>query len=135
VFDSILAASKAKADEKAPQTNGNHGATSQGNPPKIEVSDGSADVHLSVRATKPERASTNVAPPEKMLSLVGELARTRQEVETNSARIQDLEEALKREKHAREVAEDRAAQLENTSRLARAGPSKSPQSRKTRALY
>jgi chromosome segregation ATPase len=60
-----------------------------------------------------------------MLSLVGELARARQEMETNSARIHDLEEALKREKHAREVAEDRAAQLENTSRLARANPSKS----------
>jgi hypothetical protein len=54
-----------------------------------------------VRATKPERASTNVAPPEKMLSLVGELARARQEVETNSARIQDLEEALKRKKRER----------------------------------
>ncbi|KAF8538004.1 hypothetical protein BDD12DRAFT_886361 [Trichophaea hybrida] len=41
-------------------------------------------------------------------------------------RIQDLEEALKREKQAREEAEDRAALLEKSSRLLRSGNSREP---------
>ena len=50
--------------------------------------------------------------PQQMLSLITELARARKEVETNSARILDLETALAREKKARTLAETRAAQLE-----------------------
>lgn len=43
-------------------------------------------------------------------------------METNSARIQDLENALKKEKLAREEAEVRAAQLENASLLKSSTP-------------
>lgn len=57
-----------------------------------------------------------------MLSLVGELARARKEVDFTSARIQDLEVALKKEKHAREAAEDRAAQLEIATQRIREQP-------------
>jgi hypothetical protein len=127
VFDLILSVAKDKLEDKpaapdAPQTNGvleskaplpiPHGQ------PTTELSisrDRSPDVHSSSHSTKSDRSN----PPEKMLSLVGELARARKEVETNSARIQDLEDALRKEKLAREVAEDRATQLENASRLLR----------------
>jgi hypothetical protein len=80
---------------------------------------GTPDVH---RSSKLEKA-TKPDPPQQVLSLVGELAKARKEVELNSTRIQDLEDALKKEKQAREVAEDRATQLENTSRLIRKMPS------------
>lgn len=49
-------------------------------------------------------------------SLVGELERARKEVVFTSARIQDLEDALRKERQMREAAEDRAAQLEIATR-------------------
>jgi hypothetical protein len=67
------------------------------------------------------RSTKNLDSPQQMLSLVGELDRAKQEVQTNSVRIQGLEEALKREKQAREEAEDRAVQLENSSRMLHGG--------------
>lgn len=58
-------------------------------------------------------------PPTQLLSLVDALAKARKELETKTALVKDLEDALKREKSAREVAEDRAAQLETASRALR----------------
>lgn len=57
----------------------------------------------------------SVNPPAQLLSLVDALAKARKELDAKSARVKDLEDALKREKSAREVAEDRAAQLETAS--------------------
>ena len=76
---------------------------------------------------KPDRSAKG-DPPQTIQSLLGELARARKEVETNTARIQDLEDALKKERAVREAAEDKAARLEkNATRLA-------PGTRKSREL-
>lgn len=65
----------------------------------------------SEKTAKPEPAH----PPAQLPSLINTLAKVQKELEAKTARVKDLEDALKREKSAREVAEDRAAQLETAS--------------------
>lgn len=60
--------------------------------------------------------SDKLEPPHQLLSLVDALAQAKKEMELKSSRVHDLEEALKKERKAREEAEDRAAQLEIASR-------------------
>ena len=58
-------------------------------------------------------------PPEHVHSLVDALAHARKEMELKATRVADLEELLAQERRAREQAEERAAQLENASRVMR----------------
>lgn len=64
-----------------------------------------------LKSEKTLKQDTTNSPPQ-LLSLVDALAKARKELEAKSARVKDLEDALKREKSAREDAEDRASQLE-----------------------
>lgn len=56
------------------------------------------------------------SPPTQHPSLADALAKACKELEDKTALVKDLEDALKREKSARELAEDRAAELETASR-------------------
>lgn len=67
----------------------------------------------SEKTTKPDPTSPSTQHP----SLVDALAKARKELEDKTALVKDLEDALKREKSARELAEDRAAELETASRV------------------
>lgn len=69
----------------------------------------------SVKSGKSDQ-SDQLDSPHQLLSLVDELAQAKKEMELKSSRVQDLEEALRKERRAREEAEVRAAQLENASR-------------------
>lgn len=51
-------------------------------------------------------------PPRQMLSIVEQLSKAKTELDAKALRLRDLEDQLKKERTAREVAEDRAAQLE-----------------------
>ncbi|KAI5812879.1 hypothetical protein BZA77DRAFT_323052 [Pyronema omphalodes] len=53
----------------------------------------------------------------QVLTLVGELARAKKEMELNNARILSLESALNKEKQLREAAESRATQLEEVTEM------------------
>lgn len=66
----------------------------------------------SEKTTKPDPTS----PPTQHPSLADALAKARKELEDKTALVKNLEDALKREKSARELAEDRAAELETASR-------------------
>lgn len=66
----------------------------------------------SEKTTKPDPISPLTQHP----SLADALAKARKELEDKTALVKDLEDALKREKSARELAEDRAAELETASR-------------------
>lgn len=57
-----------------------------------------------------------IGPLTQHPSLADALAKARKELEDKTALVKDLEDALKREKSARELAEDRAAELETASR-------------------
>lgn len=72
----------------------------------------------SEKTTKPEPTS----PPTQHPSLADALAKARKELEDKTALVKDLEDALKREKSARELAEDRAAELETASRALEGNP-------------
>ncbi|TGZ77988.1 hypothetical protein EX30DRAFT_169039 [Ascodesmis nigricans] len=60
--------------------------------------------------------SDGLDPPRQLLSLVDALAQAKKEMELKASRVHDLEEALRKERRAREEAEDRALQLELASR-------------------
>lgn len=62
----------------------------------------------SPKSDKPE-------PPQHLFSLVSQLRDARLELEAKSAKMRELEELLRKERTAREMAEDRAAQLELAS--------------------
>ena len=65
-----------------------------------------------LRSEKTERPE----PPQQQLhGLVDALEEARRELQVKTVRVRELEETLKRERSAREVAEVRAAQLENAS--------------------
>lgn len=57
----------------------------------------------------------NDPSPQQIFSLVAQLRDARLELEAKSAKIKDLEDLLRRERKAREDAEDRAAGLESTT--------------------
>ncbi|CUS07562.1 unnamed protein product [Tuber aestivum] len=58
-------------------------------------------------------------PPQQLHGLVGALEEAHRELQAKTVRVKELEETLKRERSAREVAEVRAARLENASRAVR----------------
>jgi len=58
-------------------------------------------------------------PPQQLHGLADALEEARKELQAKTVRVRELEETLKRERSAREVAEVRAAQLENASRAVR----------------
>lgn len=57
----------------------------------------------------------NDPSPQQIFSLVAQLRDARLELEAKSAKVKDLEDLLRRERKAREDAEDRAAKLESTT--------------------
>lgn len=63
---------------------------------------------------------TDNEPSSQIVSLVEALASAKKEIDSQSARMRDLEEMLQRERRARELAEEIAKQLEQQSSLARA---------------
>lgn len=65
---------------------------------------------LKLKSEKTLKTETN-SPPQ-LLTLVDALDKARKELELKTALVKDLEDALRREKSAREDAEDRASQLE-----------------------
>lgn len=65
---------------------------------------------IKLKSEKTLKTDTTSSPPH--YSLVDALAKARKELEVKTALVRDLEDALKREKSAREDAEDRASQLE-----------------------
>lgn len=89
-------------------------------PPRVSPApnDRSSPKLKSEKTVKPDPTS----PPTPLPSLADALAKARKELEAKTARVKDLEDALKREKNARELAEDRAAELETASRVLGGAP-------------
>ncbi|CAZ82267.1 unnamed protein product [Tuber melanosporum] len=83
----------------------------QEHPRGQQLSDSSRNTP-KLRSEKTERPE----PPQHLHGLVGALEEARGELQAKTIRVRELEETLKRERSAREVAEVRAAQLENASR-------------------
>ncbi len=69
----------------------------------------------SVPNTSPIRQE----PTSQIITLVEALAAAKKEIDTQSARVRDLEEMLQKEREAREVAEEVAKRLESESRAKR----------------
>lgn len=75
-------------------------------------------------STERPRSGTSVSPTSEdsssqILSLVEALASAKRELDSQSARMRDLEEMLQKERQARELAEELARQLEQQSSLAK----------------
>ena len=76
-------------------------------------------------STERARPGTGISPTSEesssqILSLVEALASAKKEIDSQSARMRDLEEMLQKERHARELAEGLAKQLELQSSLSKA---------------
>ena len=78
-------------------------------------------VQPSLKRTDTERPHTTPASkgdsPHQIVSLVEALASARKELDSQGARVRDLEEILQKERMARADAEDRAQQLEKEKRM------------------
>ncbi|PWW72957.1 hypothetical protein C7212DRAFT_366541 [Tuber magnatum] len=79
------------------------------------VYDSSSRNTPKLRSEKTEKPE----PPQQSHGLLDALEEARRELQAKTDRVKELEETLKRERSAREVAEVRAAQLENASRAVR----------------
>ncbi|KAG0638322.1 hypothetical protein HOY80DRAFT_888097 [Tuber brumale] len=76
-----------------------------------QISDSSRNTP-KLRSEKTEKPE----PPQHLHGLVGALEEARRELQAKTVRVKELEETLKRERSAREIAEVRAAQLESAPR-------------------